>query len=319
MMSETRTLLVYLDQCVLSRFVPSPDEAWHGILDTVLVGSATGKIICPYSLEHLIESAPMNSPKATAADILLRNLSSGWSLRIEPELVAAEINSIIRNKPLTWDDVLEPIPFKQLADGEVQNFLAQKKLELDKFNERTVVHANKFNALLRNTCKSKRSLLVSLVDHIARKRGDELKETVETALANGGVTVKERQDLPNVPTWTSSVIYILVSRHGFTSADMEALASTLEPCGLLFLPFFQIKAALEAYLWWSRRKVEPRDQYDITRIACALPFVDALITDGGVAHRLRDTSMDKLFGTVVFSTKAAERENILGWLQKAIR
>jgi hypothetical protein len=53
--------------------------------------------------------------------------------------------------------------------------------------------------------------------------------------------------------------------------------------------------------------MDPRDQYDITRISCVLPYADVLITDGEKAHALRELGLDKEFGVEVFSTKARER------------
>ena len=42
----------------------------------------------------------------------------------------------------------------------------------------------------------------------------------------------------------------------------------------------RIKGELQGYHFSLRAQMEPRDQYDITRISCALPYADILITDG---------------------------------------
>ena len=82
--------------------------------------------------------------------------------------------------------------------------------------------------------------------------------------------------------------------------------------------FYQVKVALEACRTWQQQNIEPGDQYDDTRIACALPFVDILITDGSAANTVREVNLDRFFGVKVFSTKDRERSALIAALTKAV-
>jgi len=69
----------------------------------------------------------------------------------------------------------------------------------------------------------------------------------------------------------------------------------------------RIKGQLQAYHFSLRAQMQPRDQYDITRISCVLPYADILVTDGEKAHALRELGLDKEFDVEIFSTKNHER------------
>ena len=52
--------LIYLDQCVLSRFLEKPEnDPWRDLRETILKGNANRQILCPTSLEHLVETSSL--------------------------------------------------------------------------------------------------------------------------------------------------------------------------------------------------------------------------------------------------------------------
>ncbi|MGH9890990.1 MAG: hypothetical protein ACREA0_03195 [bacterium] len=311
--------VVYLDQCAISRFVPPVNAGWSPVFNVLSLGLARQRMLCPHSLEHLMESAAMPPEKAATTDELLRRLSGGWSFRVEPQLIAAQIASFVREVPLGLSDIMVQHPFKPLSDPGVRDFLAGSKADLDSFNESKFRFTNQINAVIRDGPRGTWSVFIRMMGEIARGYAAAMKREVTAALAQGAVTVAGRSDAPNVPMWTSSVLYLLFSLHRFTRSELVLLEACLDrPVGLLFVPFFQIKATLEAYQSWKRQKLEAADQYDVTRVACALPFVDVLVTDGGMASALRDTHMDRFFRTEVFSTKQRDRPALLKWLQNAV-
>jgi len=318
-MFEPAVTAIYLDQCVISRFVPDIDPSWSTLFETLSLGHARGKILCPHSLEHLVESAAMSPDRGAAADELLRTLSLGWSLQVEPQLVAAQLKSVVREVPLTRNDILIRHPFKPLSDQAVHAILATSKANLDSFNESKFRISNAIKALTRIEPRETWATMMEIMATIARRYAADLKSEVGTVLARGQAEIKAEPDAPHMPTWTSYIVYLLVTEHQFTHRELTLLDGCLDASlGLLFLPFFQVKAALEAYRSWNRKKFEASDQYDVTRVACALPFVDILITDGSVANALRETRVDTFFRTEVFSTKDRERTALLQRLTDAI-
>src|SRR5437773_1636908 len=94
--------LVYLDQCILSRFLERPEnEPWCDLREIILKGNASRRILCPTSLEHLIETSSLPDKDAIFLVRLMRKLSFGWSLSPEPALIARQIIAKLRNLPLS--------------------------------------------------------------------------------------------------------------------------------------------------------------------------------------------------------------------------
>jgi hypothetical protein len=85
-----------------------------------------------------------------------------------------------------------------------------------------------------------------------------------------------------------------------------------------FIPTLKIRAELEAMQFFRREKIEPRDQYDITRAACALPYADIFITDGGKASAIRELQLDAAYKTEVFSMKKSELQALTIRLGKIV-
>src|ERR1035441_1135714 len=100
--------LVYLDQCVISRFLSKPENhQWLELRNLVLKGNATRKILCPTSLEHLIETSPLPDADAIFLDELMGKLSFGWALSDEFMLITRQIIAKLRNRPLSRAQFLE--------------------------------------------------------------------------------------------------------------------------------------------------------------------------------------------------------------------
>jgi hypothetical protein len=88
--------LVYLDQCVVSRFLEKPENArWRDLREIILRGNANRRILCPTSLEHLIETSSLPDADAVFLDELMRKLSFGWTLSDEFMLFEWELSAAL--------------------------------------------------------------------------------------------------------------------------------------------------------------------------------------------------------------------------------
>lgn len=309
---------IYLDQCVVSRLLDRPSNvSWLPVRELLFRGNAQQRIVCPYSLEHLVESSSMHEKDAIAADDILRQLSLGYSILPEPDLIAAQINAVLRDTKLGAANFLHPIPFKPLSDPNVFAAHQSRKGDLDRFNDNLMRGVNQFNALFRGPRPS-RETLPGLLTLVKQKHTRALRADVQNAIRDGAITITARHDIPGVPTVSSSVVYRLFETHQIQPAELVMLDRFLSSAGVLFIPFYQVKVALEACRTWQQQNIEPGDQYDDTRIACALPFVDILITDGSAANTVREVNLDRFFGVKVFSTKDGERSALIAALTKAV-
>jgi hypothetical protein len=112
-----------------------------------------------------------------------------------------------------------------------------------------------------------------------------------------------------------SIVRQMITEHHLAIPEARQLLRLLKEQGLEFSPTLLIKAELDARQFAKQEKVEARDQYDITHAACALPYADVYVTDGGKAAAIRELKLDKRFQTKVFSTKESELSPFLKELE----
>jgi hypothetical protein len=113
-------------------------------------------------------------------------------------------------------------------------------------------------------------------------------------------------------------VYELIVTCRLTLDEGQRLCHLLRAEGLNFIPTLKIKSELEAMQFFRREKIEPGDQYDITRAACALPYADIFITDGGKASAIRELKLDAAYQTEVFSMKKSELNALTARLNEVV-
>ncbi len=299
--------MVYLDQCVISRFLPKPEnEQWLELRDLVLKGHAARRILCPTSLEHLIESSSLPDADAIFLDELLGKLSFGWTLSTEPLLVAWQIIAKLRSRPLSRAHFLEKRLLRPIKYPGTLAKLRELKTGLDQHNAWVMQGVNELNALTRDGRKASSDILRFFIKRRIDTCVKTLLAEVLNSLKTGRVVLRAEDDNDMLLNWASKVVYELITKHRLALAEGQRLCQLLRAEGLGFIPTLKIKAELEAVQFFRREKIEPRDQYDITRAACALPYADIFITDGGKASAIRELKLDTAYQTEVFSMKKSE-------------
>ncbi len=304
--------LVYLDQCAVSRLVGGERNAlWKPLRDAVLAAHASRRILCPLSLEHLSETAAMKETDAIEADTILRRLSFGWSLAPEPRLIARQIFCQITGTRLSRAQFLQHGLWYPLGTPGLVEQFRKLKAELDAFNEWTMQGINELNALVRSGKRGGKILRQFLSERRAQTYTTGLHVAVVEAIQRGGVEIKAHPHNPQCADWATSVVFALVNENRFRLPQLAALAALLEKTGIASIPTLRIKSQLEGHQFFIRENITAGDQYDITRIACALPFADVLVTDGGKAAAIRELGLDKEYGTEVFSMKPSELPSLV--------
>ncbi len=290
--------LTYLDQCVVSRFLQKPEnDPWRDLRETILKGNANRRILCPTSLECMVETSSLPDADAVFLDALMRKLSFGWALSTEPLLVTQQIIGRLRNRPLSRAQFTYPGTLAQLR---------KLKAGLDQNNAWATQGVNEVNSWTRNGRKA----TINVLRHFVKRNTDcyvkKLFAEVLNSLKIGRVVLRAEEGNAKVLNWASKVVYELITKHRLALVEGQRLCQLLRSEGLDFIPTLKIKAELEAMQFFRREKIEPRDQYDITRAACALPYADIFITDGGKASAIRELKLDAAYKTEVFSMKKAE-------------
>jgi len=299
--------LVYLDQCAISRFLPKPDnEQWRKLRDVVLKGNAARRILCPKSLEHLIETSMLPDAEAIFLDELMGKLSFGWALSDEAMLIARQIIAKLRSRPPSRAQFLEKRLLHPITYPGTLAKLREVKSDVDQNNAWVMQGVNELNALTRNGRKADTDLLRYFIKRRTGERVKKLLAEVLDSLKTGRVVVRVEEDNDKVLNWASKVVYELIVTHRLALDEGRKLCQLLRAEGLNFIPTLKIKSELEAMQFFRREKIEPGDQYDITRAACALPYADIFITDGGKASAIRELKLDAAYQTEVFSMKKSE-------------
>lgn len=300
--------MVYLDQCVVSRLLERPhNEPWAEVRAAIFAAHAQRRLLSPNSLEHLVETAAMKDADAVEADQILRKLSRGWCLADEAHLVTRQIFCAVKGTNINRAHLLVKKLFTPLTQSGNLEALRAMKAGMDAHNAWLMQGINEVNSLCQDGKRGNgrvRKLMISRTLEGVTKR---LREAIIDAIANRRAEVRADKHRATLKDWPSTIIYTLVKEHRFRSAALAELYKKLVSEGVMFIPTLRIKAELQAYQFSLRAQMKLRDQYDITRISCALPYADILVTDGEKANALRELALDKEFAVEVFSTKERER------------
>ncbi|MEI6077586.1 MAG: hypothetical protein WCS94_18540 [Verrucomicrobiota bacterium] len=312
--------LVYLDQCVLSRFLDTPkNQQWLELRDLILKGNATRKSLCPTSLEHLIETAALpDDDEAIFLDDLIRKLSFGWTFADEPLLVAWQIITKLRERSVSRSQFLAKHLLRPITYPGTLVKLRAVKCELDQNNAWVVQGVNEFNALVRDGQKASGDMLQILIKLETGVYVKKLLAEVLHSLETGRVVLRTEDKNDRIMNWASKVVYELITKHRLTLEEGQKLCHLLKTERLKFIPTLKTKAELQAMQFFRREKIEPRDQYDITRAACVLPYADIFITDGGKASAIRELKLDTAYKTEVFSMKKSELPALTARLKEIV-
>ncbi len=311
--------LVYLDQCVLSRFLETPKNTqWCDLCEIILKGNASRRILCPTSLEHLIETSSLPNEDAVYLDELIRKLSFGWALSDEFLLIAHQIIAKLRDRLFSRAHFLEKRVLRPITYPGTLEKLREIKTGLDEHNAWRVQGVNELNSLVRDGPKAGAEMLQALIKLSSEGYVKKLLAEVSNSLLAGHVIIRFEDNNDKMLNWASKVVYELIVKYRLTLEEGQKLCQLLRAEGLNFIPSLQIRAELHAMQFFRREKIEPRDQYDITRAACALPYADVFITDGGKASAIREMKLDAANKSVVFSMKKSELNSMIAHLKKIV-
>ena len=112
---------IYLDQDASSCLTHPQNDLWRDIRDLVLLLHGRNRIICPLSLEHVMETSRRDLQKATEQDKLLRALSNGYAFKREVEIAASQLVAKVEEREFEKTDFLGLDIIRSLEDVEVRS------------------------------------------------------------------------------------------------------------------------------------------------------------------------------------------------------
>jgi hypothetical protein len=253
----------------------------------------------------------MRDADALEADQIVRRLSCGWCLQNEARLLARQIFAAVTGVGITRGHFLVRKALNPLAREGILEALRKMKSEMDSYNAWMMQGVNEVNALVRDGKRGNGRVRQIMIDQTLAGFAKRLREAIMDAAANRRFEIRADKYRGTLRDWPSTIIYLLAKEHRFRGAAFAQLYQRLGAEGVSFVPMLRIKGELQGYHFSVRAQMEPRDQYDITRISSVLPYADIFITDGEKAHALRELKLDKEFRVEVFSTKPRERPTLV--------
>lgn len=311
---------IYLDQFAVSGICDDyaeNKEQWATIGGLLKKGVSTGRIVCPYSVEHAIETSMKHERNALSQDINFADLTGRVQIRNEVDSTARHIVATIRNKRPDYHTYFEPFQgivmndnWKRTKLQENRNLLNDMTLDIFK----TVNVLRGASTLLPGP--EMRKTVFALIQR--RYEADVLERFFH--LSTFGKFDSKTVTLAGItiPYWADLLFYKLVTEYRMTSEDASKGKKIIAEQGLRAFPSVFIRANLEASMTCNGKKETINDQIDTIRLAGALPAVDILLTDGGKANDIRDTKLDKVYMTEVYSGKRADLENFTNRLQSLL-
>lgn len=308
---------LYLDQFVVSYMCDtSPNEKWAYITDLIRLGVKNKQLICPASVEHMIETSGKDRERAELHDKELRKLSCGWHFYPEADISAHYLICRIRKIKISKNHFIRKEPTKHISDNTVHDSLRKLKQTFEEMGVEAMKSVNNIRRITRDGKKGNKALRDSLVaiikDHLIERmlllglKGSYRPKLITLA----GFTI---------PFWADTLCSILVGKHKMTQKEALKAVEILENDGIEAIPPISIRASLEAMLAFKNANETSRDHIDIMRISGALPFADLMLIDGPKAHDVQELAIDQKYQTAVFSGRREDLEGLTEKLKKIVK
>ncbi|HHT9131531.1 MAG TPA: hypothetical protein ACFYED_03495 [Candidatus Tripitaka californicus] len=312
--------IVYLDQNVLSfiakvKLGQIKEErverlfSASGGLETLVKG---GKIICPESVFHRIESGLGSDVLKIKLLETLRQLSQGISFRDWKELVDVQMQRAVEgffggrpsvlsrgeafHDKTTWEDVL---PLQELE--------RLKRL-----------YKERWEGLRKEAMGGYQRGLPELTNKLFRQH----RERERQALVKGYLLQGDRE--PCLSTYVMEAYHLGGPRRngleGYKTRDpdLKRLAAFMDSGWLKAVPFVDVVSSLNAAIlvYEEAREPEEGDFYDSLIVGTVLPYCDILVTDNFLKGILiKKMGFQVKYHVEVFSGKGSELEGLLACLE----
>lgn len=296
---------LYLDQFAVSNICNlSDNELWVNIYNLIVDGVKKKKLICPGSIEHLVETSGADKHRAVLQDNLLKELSYGWHFYHESDITAHYIMCKIRKIKVTKCHFIRKEVTRSYNEENVYGDLQGIKQTYSEMVEDAADGVNKIRKITRDGMRGNKQSRDSLISIIKNKNKKHLLDRFSILVKNGSYKPDPIKLAGySIPFWADALCSILVSKHRMTRKEAKIAYELLDNEGVEIVPPISIRASLEAMLANKNANESPNDHIDIMRIAAGLPFSDIMMIDGSKASDVKELKLDKEFKTSVYSGK----------------
>lgn len=308
--------VIYLDQfCTSGMFDDIGSNSWKEIKDLLVLGFKKGKLICPISFEHFLESSQRNIKSGIKLNNSFLEISGDYIYKNELLITSQLIISLIRKNNLTPNTFFyfgEKILFN---NPENFNKIGESKKEFDKMINNNVEFANEIRKFSRGNkadIETNELLYKATKSITINKFNDRLKETS----VNKFIKIRGDKFLDKeIPNWIDSIIYRLLYVHRMSIKETDILIKHIDKFGFEFIAPLNIKTSIRALGAIQQKKEIESDHIDFMRLSTGLPSSDILFTDKRRKNEVITLKLDEKYNCKVFSGIEKDLEEFKAMLQ----
>lgn len=291
-------LCLYFDQFVVSDLLMGKNPLWIEIKELLEFNYLNGKIYCPISVEHILETTKKNLEDAKVHDLYCRNISDGFSFKTEPHLTAQLISSLVRKNKKTTNIFLTKSTYKSMDD--IYTLINSDHNIFDNGIRSCLQPQNDIRQILSN--KIDKNLEIDMMNAIKQHEVDKFKLRLKEYIDLKSVTSRlDNFGELKVPNWIDQFLYQLTYKHKFKLRDFQSLFKELDKNGFSRIPTLNIKFSISAYLAVKNKKEDSGDHVDFMRISSYLFSSDIFFTDKQRKYEIQELELDKKYNTLVFT------------------
>lgn len=316
---KNNLIIIYLDQFASSGIFESNLIEWTKIKELIIEGFNNNQLICPLSAEHYIETSQKQQDKAVFLDNEFYKVSGGYAFKSEIFITSQLVISLIRKNNVTLKTYMYDKIYENILSNEKNLMrLDERKKLLNYMIEEATFAANEIRKIERAK-KYDITINEKMVNVHKTITITELVNRLNNLLEDGYIYIRGVHfSSGNVPNWIDQIIFQLTKKHNITKKETKLLIKELMRNGFNNIPTLDIRTSLSALISAQNKKETVNDQIDIMRISIGLPFCDILFTDSTRKREIEELELDKKYGTLVFSGKKDDLDNLINELEKRI-
>ena len=313
------TYCIYLDQYATSGIFENDSILWKEIKELLILGVDSGRILCPSSSEHFLETSQKEISKAKYLDSCFYELSRGYAFKAELFITSQLVISIIRKNSITCETYFfTDIKPNVLSQNEkIASFIKIKK----QFDEKIEEGANLTNEIRKNARVNNLTTGVkeSLQQIMKSFSVNEFIKRIEDLLNTGSIKIRGiKFTSGDIPNWIDLVIHQLLEKHKMNTNEAISLHKHLKEYGFDQIATLDIKHSLMSLIAVENKIEKSSDQIDYMRISTGLPVSDILLTDKKRKFEILFLGLDKKYNTKVLCGTESDLQQFKEELNKIL-
>ncbi|MFA6151999.1 MAG: hypothetical protein WC716_11805 [Chitinophagaceae bacterium] len=291
---------IYLDQFAVSNLYDGNPE-WGEISELLWEGVNRGKLVCPISFEHLLETSGKSIDNAIGQNEYFFTLSDGLCFKAEPYITAQLLISDVRKNNITQNTFLTSKLNKSFS---YRDSMADFKDKMEKFGSMIGESTLGINEL-RKSVRPMQTTLSSPAEQIIKVHqsiiAGQIVERLDELIRGGIIIRGVKFSSLEVPHWIDLILDILMKINKMAANEAIKIRERIQKNGFEHISTLNVRTTLIGYSASKSKKETKNDHIDILRIATSIQVADIMFVDKAKKFELTETGLDKKYNTRLFS------------------